>query len=241
MLISQSDAEPFNRGHDDDSKQWGVLVVDGLTFAGHHMSGMPLIQISDDNMTGDAESHFRNVKVIERKDDGKRALVNLGGGPRPQPTTPKGVPVYIHDYYGEGRHAKVVSTRAKDLINDGNKYVEEVGLTGDESRVADVKDIDWPKILDPIDDLPPATVITQVIPLGSGAFKVIGFTSDNGQVKAIHVNDTVVKTKTPGTVDWEITLRTTSSDTVKIKAWAEDEAGNKEVLAHEMVLRIPGK
>jgi hypothetical protein len=241
MLISESDSEPFNRGHDDDSKQWGVLVVDGLTFSGHHMSGMPLIQISDDNMTGDAESHFKNVKVIERKDNGKRALVNLGGGPRPQPTTPKGVPIYIHDYYGDGRDAKVVSTRAKDLINDGNKYVEEVGLTGDESRVAEVKDIAWPKVLDPIDDLPPATVITQVIPLQSGLFRVRGFTTDNDRVKVIHVNDEVVKPQATGNIDWEITVRSTGSAEFKIKAWAEDAAGNKEPRPHEITVAVPGK
>ena len=95
---------------------------------------MPLIQISDDNPTGTAESHFRNVKVIDNKGAERLALVNLGGGPRPTPKTPKGVPVYLHDWYGPGRDAKVVSTKAKDLLGDGHKYREEVGLTGDESR-----------------------------------------------------------------------------------------------------------
>ena len=37
VLISQTDTEPFNRGHDDLSVQYGVLTVDGLTF-----DGMPL-------------------------------------------------------------------------------------------------------------------------------------------------------------------------------------------------------
>src|SRR5262249_67182 len=126
LLISETDTEPFNRGHDDLSVQYGVLAVDGLTFAGNRMSGMPLIQISDDNPTGKAESHLRNVKVVDRRDGNKRALVNLGGGPRPTPKTPKGVPVYLHDWYGPGRHAKVASTRAKDLMGDGSKYRAEV-------------------------------------------------------------------------------------------------------------------
>ena len=57
MLISRRGAEPFNRGHDDDSVQYGLLTVDGLTFAGHRRSGgMPLIQMSDDNPTG-AQRH----------------------------------------------------------------------------------------------------------------------------------------------------------------------------------------
>jgi hypothetical protein len=42
MLISQVSAEPFNRGHDDLSVQYGVLTVDGLTFAGHrYNASMP--------------------------------------------------------------------------------------------------------------------------------------------------------------------------------------------------------
>ena len=37
VTISQTNTEPFNRGHDDHSVQYGVLTVDGLTF-----DGMPL-------------------------------------------------------------------------------------------------------------------------------------------------------------------------------------------------------
>src|SRR5262249_14339393 len=33
LVISETDTEPFNRGHDDLSVQYGVLAVDGLTFA----------------------------------------------------------------------------------------------------------------------------------------------------------------------------------------------------------------
>src|SRR5207302_242917 len=188
LLISETNEEPFNRGHDDDSVQYGVLAVDGLTFAGNSHNGVPLIQISDDNPTGMAESHFKNVKVIDRRDRNRRALINLGGGPRPTPKTPKGVPIYLHDYYGPGRHAKVVSTRAKDLIGDGNKYRAEEPLTGDESRVAEVKGLAFPRVLSPVDDLPPATVITHVGRLVGGKVVVRGTTSDNGVVKKVLVN-----------------------------------------------------
>ena len=98
VLISQTNTEPFNRGHDDLSVQYGVLTVDGLTFAGHRYggrSGMPLIQMSDNNPTGTAESHFRNVKTVNWTGAKTRALVNLGGGPThidtydPKPDAPK--------------------------------------------------------------------------------------------------------------------------------------------------------
>ena len=65
---------------------------------------MPLIQISDDNPTGTAETHMRNVKVIDNKGGEKRALANLGGGPRRTPKTEKGVPIYLHDWFGTGQH-----------------------------------------------------------------------------------------------------------------------------------------
>ena len=68
---------------------------------------------------------------------------NRGVGPRVPPIT-TGVPIYIHDYFGAGRHAKVVSTAAKDLVNDGNDYKSMPPLTGDESLVAEVKDARWP-------------------------------------------------------------------------------------------------
>ncbi|HZT82665.1 MAG TPA: G8 domain-containing protein, partial [Gemmataceae bacterium] len=222
--VDGGDAEPFNRGHDDFSVQYGPLTVDGLTFAGHRMSGMPLIQISDDNPTGAAETHLRHVRVIDRKDDGRRALVNLGGGPRPQPKTPKGVPVYLHDWYGPGRHAKVVSTRAKDLINDGSAYREEKGLTGDESRVAEVRDVPFPKLLDPVDDLPPATVITHVRRGGDGKLIVRGTTSDNGPVKRVLVNGKEARALAGNFAEWEVVL----DRAAKVTAHAEDAAGNVE-------------
>ena len=37
-------------------------------------------------------------------------------------------------------------------------------LTGDESRAAEVTDVAFPNPLHPVDDLPPATVITSVDP-----------------------------------------------------------------------------
>jgi hypothetical protein len=234
MVISQGGSEPFNRGHDDDSVQYGLLTVDGLTFSTFGNAYIPLIQISDDNPTGKAESHFKNVKVIDRRDNNRRALINLGGGPRPTPKTPKGVPIYIHNYYGENRHAKVVSTRAKDLINDGNKYRAEPPLTGDESRVAEVRDVAFPKLLDPVDDLPPASVITHVRRTKDGKLLVRGTTSDNGKVKRVVVNGKEARAVAGNFAEWEIVLD--AKGIAKITAHAEDAAGNIEKRSHVLIL-----
>jgi hypothetical protein len=234
LLISQTNTEPFNRGHDDLSVQYGKLAVDGLTFAKVRSGDyMPLIQISDDNPTGTAITHIRNLKLVDWSGSKKRAVVNLGGGPRPTPKTEKGVPIIIHDWFGQGRHARIVSTRSKELTLDGINYRAEPNLTGDESRVGEVKGIQFPKLLDPVDDLPPATVITHVT-RKNGKWLVRGTTSDNGQVKRVLVNGKEARALTPNFAEWEIVLDAINNR--RISAYAKDMAGNMEKLPHTIPL-----
>ena len=225
LTISQVSAEPFNRGHDDLSIQYGSITVDGLTFLNHRSGGMPLIQMSDDNPSGEAVSHFRNVKVITSPDGTKRALANRGGGPRPKPKSATSVPVILHDYYGSGQHAKIVSTASPDYKAD--EYKHEVGVTGDESRVAHVGKIEFPKLLDPVDDRPPTTVITAIRQLGE-TLTITGTTSDNGEVKRVLVNGQVAKATRDNFAEWTITIPMNKV----IAAHAEDAAGNIEPRPH---------
>ena len=44
------------------------------------------------------ESHFRNVTTAKWTGTAHRAMVNLGGGPRPTPKTEEGVPIYGINY-----------------------------------------------------------------------------------------------------------------------------------------------
>ena len=231
IYIGKTDTEPFNRGHDDLSIQYGVLTVDGLTFDGIRSgSSMPLIQISDDNPTGNAVTYIRNLKVLNWSGDKRRAVVNLGGGPRPTPKTEKGVPIYIYDQFGAGRIAKVVSTKTKELKTDGLDYREEALLTGDESRVAEVKGIEFPKLLDPVDDLPPTTVITHVRREGSKVI-VRGTAADNGVIKSVTVNGTAAKATAANFAQWEVVLDAGKGE-VKVTARAEDATGNVEKRPH---------
>jgi hypothetical protein len=236
LTIRMTNTEPFNRGHDDLSIQYGVLTVDGLTFDAVRSGGMPLIQISDDNPTGMAVTHFRNLKTENWQDGSKaKAIVNLGGGPRPQPKTPKGVPVYVHDYYGPGRTAMVVSTRSPEYKAEPGKYHDEKPLTGDESKVAEVKGVPFPQLLDPVDDLPPTTVITSVDRVGSGKLLVRGTTADNGTVKKVIVNGQEARATAANFAEWEITLD--GSVGVRLEAHAEDAAGNIERRPHVVASR----
>lgn len=234
LTIRGTNTEPFNRGHDDLSLQHGVVTVDGLTLDGCRSGGMPLIQISDDNATGHAVSHFRHVEVINWNDNSKqKAIINLGGGPRPQPKTEKGVPIYLHDWFGTGRHAQVVSTRSPEYKARPEAYRAEPSLTGDESRVTEVSNIDFPQPLAPVDDLPPATVITHVTPR-SGKLFVQGTCSDNGPVKRVLVNGQAAKAMSDNLATWEITLDRNGLS--EIAAHGEDDAGNVERLVHKLAV-----
>lgn len=224
VLISQTNTEPFNRGHDDLSVQYGLLAVDGLTFDGCRSGGMPLVQISDDNPTGKAVTHLRNVKTVNWSDGSKeRAVANLGGGPRPTPKSEKGVPIYLHDWFGEGRHALVVSTKSGEYKAAPGTFRAEKNLTGNESRAAEVKDVSFPKFPQPADDLPPATVITRVSQK-DGKVLVRGSTIDNGTVKRVTVNGKEATVTAANFAEWEVTLDATG----ELKAVAEDAAGNVE-------------
>jgi hypothetical protein len=228
VRISRTDTEPFNRGHDDLSVQYGVLTVDGLTFDGCRSGQMPLVQISDDNPTGAAETHFRNVKTVNWSDGSRRkAIVNLGGGPRPRPKTEKGVPVYLHDWFGPGRDAQVVSTRSGEFKRNPKAFRAEPPLTGDESRVAEVRDVPFPQPLDPVDDLPPATVITRVV-RSANAVTIRGTTSDNGTVKRVRVNGRDARATRPDFAEWEVPRPNAPAGSLRLEAGAEDAAGNVE-------------
>jgi hypothetical protein len=237
LHIAWTGTEPFNRGLDDRSQQHGRITIDGLTFSEMGYGGqMPLIQISANNVHGDAESHFRSVSVLNRTRDDRWPLVNLGGGPRLKPSTSKGVPVYIHDYYGKGRHAKVVSTRAKDLLADGNQYRQDPPLTGDESVVAEVEHVDFPKLLDPVDDVAPATVITAIQRDGK-VFTIRGISHDNGKITAVRVNGRAATLfhATEGLTDWEIVMDIEQVSTIVAQGF--DDAGNAEKTPHKV--RLP--
>jgi hypothetical protein len=224
VYIGHTNTEPFNRGHDDLSVQYGLLVVDGLTFDGIRSGGMPLIQISDDNPTGAAVTHMRNVKAVNWNDNSKaKAIANLGGGPRPTPKYEKGVPIYFHDWFGAGKHAMVVSTKSGEFKANPTNFREEPNLTGNESRVMDVKDVAFPAFPEIVDDLPPATIITSVT-RKDGKLVVRGSTTDNGTVKKVTVNGKDAKSTAANFSEWEVTL----DSATELKAISEDAAGNVE-------------
>lgn len=243
LHIASTSSEPFNRGVDDESTQHGSITVDGLKFTDVRGDGIPLIQMSDNNPSGRAESHFRNVRVERHEGRRQKALVDRGGGAVVEPETPSSVPVYLHDYFGPGRHAKILSTAARDFPADSKEYRSEPPLTGDESRVAEVHDVEFPKLLDPIDDEPPATIITYP-PRGVAAKRegdrlvIRGTTTDNVQTKRVVVNGVEARDIDYNFHQWEAVLDNVPAGELTIEAHAEDAAGNVEKSGHRLVVMV---
>lgn len=233
--------------HDGGGYEGGKLrlTVDGLTFEGIY--GNPedaLINILDIKAVS-AEAHFRNIKQ-DRKDS-QRGLVSVTPVLSTVPKEPLDVmPVYLHDYYGPGRHAKVVWKHSKHHANDGLQYHEEKPLTVkhygpysiNHTVVAEVSNVEFPKLLDPIDDLPPTTVITHVKADGANVV-VRGSTADNGVVKKVVVNGREAKALAPNFSEWEVMLAGEKGSELKLTAHAEDAAGNVEKRPHLVAFAEP--
>ena len=101
-------------------------------------------------------------------------------------------------------------------------------------RVAELKQVVFPDLLDPVDDLPPATIITRIRSL-KGKWMVQGTSHDNGDIAFISVNGQHAKIVSAhaGVVDWQITLDPPADGV--LHAQATDKAGNVEKRGQKVV------
>jgi G8 domain len=119
-------------------------------------------------------------------------------------------PVYVRHSY---RHITMDRISVdKELAPEGKRPVEA----------------DYPRPLEPTDDLPPTTVITHVTRVG-GKTTVRGTTADNGEVRRVVVNGREGKPLRANFAEWEVTIDGTPSE---LSAYAEDAAGNREPRPH---------
>jgi hypothetical protein len=98
----------------------------------------------------------------------------------------------------------------------------------------EVDDVAFPELLDPVDDLPPSTVITHVRRDGE-RIVVRGTAADNGPIERVQVNDVAAQASAANFAEWEATLGAQSTSTdgrVKLRAHAVDSAGNAEPRPH---------
>jgi hypothetical protein len=217
-------SEPINRGHDDESVQDGSFTYDGLTLENCRTGRDPLIQLACTSPRPGQSGHFRGV-TITRSGSHDANVVDLGGGPRNK-RLENGVAYYFHDSPEPGKVLKVVSVRFPQLMGDGD-YKSQAGFTGKDVRSAQVSNVPFPTLLEPLDDLPPATIITSVREDGGKLF-VRGVSQDNGEIAAVTVNGRparIVESHS-GLADWEVAVDGPFPHT--LDAHATDRAGNVE-------------
>ncbi|MEK6233254.1 MAG: hypothetical protein N2C14_00930, partial [Planctomycetales bacterium] len=198
----------------------------------------PLICLNTMSPKRPQEGHFRNIVLKDASshsqvvDDMVPAGTQLG---LQQP-----IVYYFHDFPSEGRTAKVVSVKFPEMMKDG-KYVSREGFTGTNARLTYVKDVEFPKVLDPVDDLPPATVVTYppagaTVRLVGDALVVRGTTTDNVSTKRVVVNGVEAEDVDYGFHRWEAKLTGVKAGKLTITAFAEDEAGNVERTPHRLTV-----
>src|SRR5262249_45091621 len=144
--------------------------------------------------------HFRNIVITDSK--AREGAVNDYVPLKYK--VERGVSYYFHDYPAKGKTTEVVSARFPELMKDGD-YGSIDGFTGDKARAAQVTAVEFPALLDPVDDLSPTTVITHVKREGSSVI-VRGTTADNGTVKKVVVNGREAKSLAPNFAEWEVVL-----------------------------------
>jgi G8 domain len=237
ITLRRVDAEPINRGHDDDSIQYGSFTYENLTIEDCRVGRDPLIQMACTSPTPGQAGHFRNL-VIKNSVSRSAQVVDLGGGPRNKHLE-NPVSYYFHDYPTSGRVTRVVSARFPDAMADADYHTIE-GFTGKDVRAAEVTGVAFPTLLTPVDDLPPATLITSVRREGRRLL-VRGVAEDNGEVAGVTVNGRAARLleSHAGVTDWEIRVEAPKDGT--LRATATDRAGNRERMGQERKVRGHGR
>jgi hypothetical protein len=90
---------------------------------------------------------------------------------------------------------------------------------------------DFPSPLDPINDAPPATVITYAGRSEDGTLVVRGTTSASGVVSRVMVSGQEAQAIDAGFAQWQVTLDDPGPG-ASVSAYAEDAAGNVEPTPH---------
>jgi len=219
-------------GYDDVSVQHGPFTCENVTFE-NCRCGQPFFAFNAAGAQAGQVGHIRNFVVSNSRaqqgtvNDYVSLKINLAHG----------VSYYFHDYPAKGHTTKVVSARFPELMKDGDyRSIDE--FTGDKVRAAEVPGVEFPVLLEPVDDLPPTTVITHVKAEGARVI-VRGTTADNSVIKKVLVNGREASSRTPNFAEWEVVLSDVRPGELKLSAHAEDAAGNIEKSPHLLSVQVP--
>ena len=162
-------------------------------------------------------------------------IVDLGGGPRNDKLEH---PVSYYFLNGDSQafglkeevpgHLLVVSNKFPDALSK-HGFREFSGWTGPGVLAAVMKPVEFPVLVEPKDDLPPATLITRLRRDGD-KLHLEGVAHDDGTVASVSINGTAAKitAQHAGVADWECTIASAAN----ITARARDASGNEERWVH---------
>jgi len=220
--------EPLNGGHDEQSLPYGDFTFERLKFADCRLGRDPLVQLTGIAPKPGLTGHFRGITLADSRSDA--GVVNFGGGPRTNKTEPA-VGYFFHDVPATGAVTCVRSVKSRAGAKNAD-YRSIAGWTGDDALAAEIADVAFPELLAPIDDLPPATLITGIRTVGSKRI-VRGVSHDDGEIATVTVNGrpAEILTQHAGVADWTITLEVPSDD--RFLARSVDRLGNSEQIPHQ--------
>ena len=224
-------SEPINRGHDDESVQHGDFTYENVRLVDCRSGRDPLIQMACTSPRPGTAGHFRNVSW-PGSESRQGNVVDLGGGPR-NDKLENAVTYFFHGYPAAGEVTKVVSAKFPSAMA-GAEFGSVEKFTGRDVRAAKSAPVAFPKLLEPVDDLPPATVILSVHRQADGRLFVRGVSQDNGEIAAVTINGlrATIVTQHAGVADWEVNLPAAK----EVSAAASDKAGNLERNGHKLAL-----
>ena len=221
-------AEPINGGHDEDSLPDGDFTYERVAFKNCRLDRDPLVQLTLRASKPGVVGHFLGVMATNSKSgDG---VVDFSGGPRSN-RTDNAVNYYFHDA-ALGRVTRVAALKTLDPAKHADYHGID-GWTGRDTRAAVVKDVAFPQLLAPVDDLPPATLMTSIREEGEKRI-VSGVSQDDGEVATVTVNGKSAKitVQHAGVADWVVTFDGPTDG--RYLAQATDRAGNSERIPHEL-------
>ena len=224
-------SEPLNGGHDEESIPFGNFTYDRLTFEDCRMARDPLIQLTRIGFKADISGHFRNISVQNCLPSGS-GIVDFGGGPRTNKLD-NPVSYFFHDSPTSGTTTQVASVRIPSVAGDA-LYKSVVNWSGPEARVVSIKEFPFPDLLAPVDDLPPATLVTSIE--SHGAKRIVrGVSHDNGEVQLVTVNGLPARitVQHAGVADWVISLELPADG--QLIAQSSDGEGNVELTPHAII------
>ena len=174
---------------------------------------------------------FKDLRVTNCKSNAN--VVDLGGGPRNDKLEHA-----VRYYFLTGTDSTALGMKEHlngDIVVTSRKFPDELkdygygggmeGWTGPDVVISVLKRMEFPNLVEPKDDLPPASFITRVRREGD-KLHVSGVAHDDGAIAGVKVNgvDARITGQQAGVADWEVTI----NNAAEITSQARDVAGNEE-------------